>query len=200
MCLFFLLPSFPLLLCLLPDFFYHFLHWEKAVALFHLFSSPSPLFISPTLIPPVFHFLLQLSPLIPLEAMGEWGRDSERQDRPALLKTLFTPGTKQHVISALGETLTRVWRGGRVGWLGAKRGKETEKQAGNQKELKSEQECGQISWLMKSQQAVLLTIWGACTNPDWTESQKDYRNIFSVGILQIQGWVKYWCINALQLS
>lgn len=28
------------------------------------------------------------------------------------------------------------------------------------------------------------------TNPDWTESQKSYRNIFSVGILQIQGWVK----------
>ena len=33
-------------------------------------------------------------------------RERERQDRPALLKTLFTPGTKQHVISALGETLT----------------------------------------------------------------------------------------------
>lgn len=41
------------------------------------------------------------------EKEREQGRDRERQDRPVLLKTLFTPGTKQHVISAPGETLTR---------------------------------------------------------------------------------------------
>lgn len=29
------------------------------------------------------------------------------------MKTLFTPGTKQHVISALGETLTRAGKEGR---------------------------------------------------------------------------------------
>lgn len=37
-----------------------------------------------------------------LQGIREEG-DGERQDRTALLKRLFTPGTKQHVISALGE-------------------------------------------------------------------------------------------------
>lgn len=69
--------------------------------------------------PAVFHFPLISAGLPPRphlrpEAMGERGRDSKRQDRPAPLKTLFTPGTKRHVISARGETLTVVWRGGRA--------------------------------------------------------------------------------------
>lgn len=55
------------------------------------------------------------------------------------MKTLFTPGTKQHVISALGETLTRA-------------GKESEGEqgdgqrwAGSQAELKPQQDCDRIS-------------------------------------------------------
>lgn len=62
--------------------------------------------------------------------MGEGEGVRERQDRPALLKTLFTPGTKQHVISAQGETLTRAENEGReaVGSKGKGRDRQEVKQ------------------------------------------------------------------------
>lgn len=77
--------------------------------------------------PPSLSCPLHSSP----EAVGERrereGEGEKRQDKPALLKTLFTPGTKQHVISALGETLTRA---GKEGEGGGRRGTDGQRQAG----------------------------------------------------------------------
>lgn len=95
-------------------------------------QSASPLFILP-------------SPLIPWgsgrEEREREGEGEKRQDKPALLKTLFTPGTKQHVISALGETLTRAGKEGEGGGR-----TDRDRRAGSEAELKPQQACDWISW------------------------------------------------------
>lgn len=109
-----------------------------------LYSTDTPLSPSFSLINPPPPSLSGLSPSAlhsSPEAMGEGERERERQDRPALLKTLFTPGTKQHVISALGETLTRVGKE----WREAVGTGRRDGQAGSQAELKPQQGHDRIS-------------------------------------------------------
>lgn len=55
------------------------------------------------------------------------------------MKTLFTPGTKQHVISALGETFTRVVEEG-MGW-GAVGRKGRKGEEGSKAEIKPQHKC-----------------------------------------------------------
>lgn len=103
--------SFSLVFSSLPSLL-HFSHTDTPCPPLSLINPPSPTSSS------------QLFSTDPPEAVGEGGRDGERQDRPALLKTLFMPGTKPHVISARGETLRRVWEGREGEVFGTKGGKE----------------------------------------------------------------------------
>lgn len=139
-----LLPFTPSYYAYYSDLLDRFLLWEQTIALFHLFSPPPSPFILP--IPPVSLFLssIRLPPLYPAlstHPLRQWEREREgegekRQDKPALLKTLFTPGTKQHVISALGETLTRAGKEGDGGGR-----TDRDRRAGSEAELKPQQAC-----------------------------------------------------------